>query len=90
MGKPELEKVMQRRRADADGHAGPIRPNRVNKTKSSCGGELEKQLARRTQLLEEVRSLVMIEQFTVRHVPSLMEADLGPHYIVSWTGKIFC
>ena len=54
LGKPELEKVMQRRKPDASGNVGPIRADRVSKPKSSCGGELEKQLARRTQLLEEV------------------------------------
>lgn len=55
LGKPELEKIYQRRKADAEGKLGPIRADRVNKTKSSCGGELEKQLARRTQLLDQVR-----------------------------------
>jgi hypothetical protein len=55
LGKPELEKVWQRRKPDADGNLGSIRPDRVNKSKSTCGGELEKQLARRTQLLDQVR-----------------------------------
>lgn len=54
LGKPELEKVWQRRKPDADGKLGPIRADRVTKSKSSCGGELEKQLARRTQLLDQV------------------------------------
>lgn len=45
---------MQRRKADAEGNVGPIRADRVHKAKSSCGGELEKQLARRTQLLDQV------------------------------------
>ncbi len=54
LGKPELEKVMQRRRPDAEGNLGPIRADRVHKAKSAAGGELEKQLARRTQLLDEV------------------------------------
>ena len=54
LGKPELEKVWQRRKPDADGKLGPIRGDRVAKSKSSCGGELEKQLARRTQLLDQV------------------------------------
>ena len=59
MGKPELQKVMQRRKADAYGNVGPIRPDRVNKTNSSSGSELEKQLARRTQLLDQVSLSVL-------------------------------
>ena len=45
---------MQRRRPDAEGNVGHIRPDRAHKAKSAAGGELEKQLARRTQLLDEV------------------------------------
>lgn len=55
MGKPELQKVMQRRKPDADGNIGPIKPSQVGRNRpSSPGGELGKQLARRTQLLEQV------------------------------------
>ncbi len=60
LGRPELQQVMQRRKADADGNLGSIKPDRGVKVKSSSGGnELEKQLARRTQLLDEVCELFM-------------------------------
>ena len=52
---------MQRRKPDAEGKLGPIRADRVTKSKSSCGGELEKQLARRTQLLDQVGQVGVAE-----------------------------
>ncbi len=56
LGKPELEKVMQRRRLDADGRPGAIRNNRSASPNPAGGGgdELAMQLKRRTQMLEEV------------------------------------
>ena len=46
---------MQRRRPDADGNIGSIKPSSSSKNRaSSPGGELGEQLARRTQLLEQV------------------------------------
>ena len=54
LGKPELVKVMQRRRADVDGKPGPIKGNRSTAAKSACEGELATQLARRTQIIEDV------------------------------------
>ena len=55
LGKPELEKVMQRRRADKDGKPGPIRAGDRSSVKSVCpDNELASQLAKRTTLLEEV------------------------------------
>ena len=54
MGKPELEKVMQRRKPDADGRVGPIRPEK-NTPKPSTTDELAEQLLKRTQKLEDVR-----------------------------------
>ena len=59
LGKPELEKVMQRRRQDADGKAGSIKPNRSPSPNPQGGGndELTAQLRRRTQLMEDVSGL---------------------------------
>ncbi len=58
LGKPELEKVMQRRRLDADGRPGAIRNSRTPSPNPAAGGrgdnELAAQLKRRTQLLEDV------------------------------------
>ena len=56
LGKPELERVMQRRRPDADGKAGSIRPvERSNNTRGSCmDNELETQLARRSKAIDTV------------------------------------
>ncbi len=58
LGKPELEKVMQRRRLDADGRPGAIRNGRTPSPNPTAGGrednELAAQLKRRTQLLEDV------------------------------------
>lgn len=57
LGKPELERVMQRRRPDADGKAGSIRPvERSNNTRGSCmDNELETQLARRSKAIDTGR-----------------------------------
>ena len=45
--------MIQRRKADADGKPGPIRPNKPM-AKSNCEGELAAQLARRTQIINDV------------------------------------
>jgi hypothetical protein len=57
LGKPELERVMQRRRPDADGKVGSIRPaERSNITRGSCmDNELETQLARRSKAINTER-----------------------------------
>ena len=55
LGKPELMKVMQRRKVDADGKPGPIKANRASSAaNSNCEGELAAQLARRTQIINDV------------------------------------
>ena len=58
LGKPELQKVMQRRKPDADGKIGSIRPperNGVSQAGGSCAdNELASQLARRSQLVHTV------------------------------------
>lgn len=63
LGKPELQKVMQRRKADADGKVGSIRPperNGVTQAGGSCpDNELATQLARRSQLVQTVGLLHM-------------------------------
>ena len=46
-------KVMQRRKADADGKPGPIKPSKAP-AKSNCEGELAAQLAKRTQIINDV------------------------------------
>ena len=47
-------KVMQRRKVDADGKPGPIKANRPVTPKSDCEDELAAQLARRTQIINDV------------------------------------
>ena len=47
-------KVMQRRKVDADGKPGPIKANRASSAKSTCEGELAAQLAKRTQIINDV------------------------------------
>lgn len=56
LGKSELEKVMQRRKPDAEGRTGPIRADRVTTSKqnlSTADNELAQQLARRSHFIEE-------------------------------------
>ena len=56
LGKPELEKVMQRRKLDAEGKAGSIRGDQltVGGGTATPNDELAAQLSRRSFLLEEV------------------------------------
>ena len=56
LGKPELEKVMQRRKLDAEGKAGSIRGDQltVGGRTTAANDELAAQLSRRSYLLEEV------------------------------------
>ena len=54
LGKPELEKVWQRRRADADGKPGSIRPAKPSSNSTPANDELAVQLAKRSSMLEEV------------------------------------
>jgi hypothetical protein len=53
LGRPELEKVMQRRRPDADGKVGSIRPTDRTTGGGSCvDNELATQFARRSQVVQ--------------------------------------
>ena len=55
LGKPELEKVMQRRKLDAEGKAGSIRGDQLTVGgRTTANDELAAQLSRRSYLLEEV------------------------------------
>ena len=56
LGKPELEKVMQRRKLDSEGKAGSIRGDKmsVGGQRSDASSELAAQLSRRSHILEEV------------------------------------
>jgi len=54
LGKPELEKVMQRRKLDAEGKAGSIRGDQLTVGgRTTANDELAAQLSRRSYLLEE-------------------------------------
>ena len=57
LGKPELEKVMQRRKLDAEGRPGSIKGGVGSST--TADGELAAQLARRSHLIEEVRRWIL-------------------------------
>ena len=58
LGRPELERVMQRRRPDADGKVGSIRPTEKCNRGSCMDNELETHLSRRSKAIENVRNLI--------------------------------
>ena len=68
LGKPELMQVMQRRKVDADGKPGPIKANRASSAKSTCEGELAAQLARRTQIINDVSKQTLMNMVAINEV----------------------
>lgn len=83
LGKPELQKVMQRRKPDADGKIGSIRPperNGVTQAGGSCAdNELATQLARRSQLVHTV-STYSFNLYIITYI------IFGRNIKVSWSG----
>ena len=62
LGKPELERVMQRRKPDAGGKVGSIRPTHTtNNRRDECmDNELASRLARRSQAVDQVSKPLLI------------------------------
>ena len=65
--------VMQRRKVDADGKPGPIKANRASSAKSTCEGELAAQLARRTQIINDVSKQTLMNMVAIGVVLSPVE-----------------
>ena len=74
LGKPELEKVMQRRKLDSEGKAGSIRGDRmsVGGQRSDASSELAAQLSRRSHILEEAAK----QEATELNKPEFMKVSL--------------
>eukprot|EP00731_Ephydatia_muelleri_P022060 Em0014g651a len=75
LGKPELEKVMQRRKPDAEGRVGPIRPEK-SIPKPAATDELAEQLSKRTQKLEDAEKQAEREAEIENQKPEFMKVSL--------------